>query len=284
MNMKKLLIALTLLTFTGVDVSAQGFLKKLKDKVVEKAQEKVENKVEKTVSDQMDEVLDGKSSTSKKGKKAKDFEIDDVSEADPTTATSSDFKRGSVVMFEDDVTAEQIGEFPSKWDLFQGTVETKTLGGVKAINLTDNAQIQPFIKEKGAYLPEEFTIEYDFYYWPTSSVPGNDGIGLNDMKLILAVTKDRSPMDSVRTISLPPFFMPSSIISGVTRPVSSTTSRTIGLYPRRSTVTICQAGASALSMIRLSLGKSKALRAYSSATEGLLRATAPSHPVYSFTA
>ena len=96
-------------------------------------------------------------------------------------------------MFQDDVTAEQVGEFPSKWDMFQGTVETKTLGGVKAINLTDNAQVQPFIKEQGAYLPEEFTIEYDFYYWPTDNVPGNDDyIGLNDMKLILAVTKDRS--------------------------------------------------------------------------------------------
>jgi outer membrane protein OmpA-like peptidoglycan-associated protein len=90
-------------------------------------------------------------------------------------------------MFEDNVTAEQVGEFPSKWDLFQGTVETKTLGGVKAINLTDNAQIQPLIKEKGAYLPEEFTIEYDFYYWNSK-----DDTGLNDLKLILAVTKDRS--------------------------------------------------------------------------------------------
>ena len=90
------------------------------------------------------------------------------------------------------MTAEQVGEFPSKWDLFQGTVETKTLGGVKAINLTDNAQVQPLIEQQGAYLPEEFTIEYDFYYWPTTSVPGNDGIGINDLKMILAVTKDRS--------------------------------------------------------------------------------------------
>ena len=105
----------------------------------------------------------------------------DAGEADPTTATSSDFKRGSVILFQDDVTAEQVGEFPSKWDLFQGTVETKTLGGVKAINLTDNAQVQPLIEEQGAYLPEEFTIEYDFYYWPTNQVPGNDGIGLNDL-------------------------------------------------------------------------------------------------------
>ena len=195
--MKRLIIALALFACMGADVSAQGFFKKLKDKALETVQGKVEDKVDQTVSDGMDQVLDGKSS--KKGKKSKDADMVDVggdavdvSDAAPSTATSSDFKRGSVILFQDDVTAEQVGEFPSKWDMFQGTVETKTLGGVKAINLTDNAQVQPFIKEQGAYLPEEFTIEYDFYYWPTDQVPGNDGIGLNDMKLILAVTNDRS--------------------------------------------------------------------------------------------
>ena len=191
--MKRLIIALALLACMSADVSAQGWLNKLKDKAVQTVQGKVEDKVDQTVSDQMDDVLDGKSS--KKDKKSKDAEMADVSEAGdatPTTGTSSDFKRGSVILFQDDVTAEQVGEFPSKWDLFQGTVETKTLGGVKAINLTDNAQVQPLIEEQGAYLPEEFTIEYDFYYWPTDQVPGNDGIGLNDLKMILAVTKDRS--------------------------------------------------------------------------------------------
>ena len=191
--MKRLLLAMMLLMGICMGADAQGFLNRLKDKALQTVQGKVEEKVDQTVSEGMDAVLDGKSS--KKGKKTKDAEMADVSDAGdaaPTTATSSDFKRGSVILFQDDVTAEQVGEFPSKWDLFQGTVETKTLGGVKAINLTDNAQVQPLIKEKGAYLPEEFTIEYDFYYWPTDNVPGNDGIGLNDMKMILAVTKDRS--------------------------------------------------------------------------------------------
>lgn len=87
-------------------------------------------------------------------------------------------------MFQDDVTAEQVGEFPSKWDMFSGTTETKTVGGVKAINPTDNAQIQPLIKEQGAYLPEEFTIEYDFYYWPQK-----DDVGLNDLRLILPLPR-----------------------------------------------------------------------------------------------
>ena len=189
--MKRLVLMLVAMVAFAVTADAQGFLKRLKDRAVNAAENAVSNKVDSKVNEEtnkaMDDVLDGKSSDQSSNSKNADAE-----EADPTTATSSDFKRGSVILFQDDVTAEQVGEFPSKWDLFQGTVETKTLGGVKAINLTDNAQIQPFIKEKGAYLPEEFTIEYDFYYWPTSSVPGNDGIGLNDMKMILAVTKDRS--------------------------------------------------------------------------------------------
>jgi len=172
---------------------AQGFLNRLKERAVNAAENAVTSKAEQKVTEEvnaaMDEALDGQKSDSNDDEAVAQ---DKVGEADPATATSSDFKRGGVILFQDDVTAETVGEFPSKWDLFQGTVEVKTLGGVKAINLTDNAQVQPLFEEQGAYLPEEFTIEYDFYYWPTSSVPGNDGIGLNDMKLILAVTKDRS--------------------------------------------------------------------------------------------
>ena len=191
MNMKKLFLMIVAIVAFAATADAQGFLKKLKDKAVERVQNKIENKVERTVDDEMDGVLDGK--TKEQSARPQRETVDDAAGEDsPTTATSSDFKRGSVILFQDDVTAETVGEFPSKWDMFQGTVETKTLGGVKAINLTDNAQVQPLIKEKGAYLPEEFTIEYDFYYWPTDNVAGNDGIGLNDMKMILAVTKDRS--------------------------------------------------------------------------------------------
>ena len=192
--MKRMMMMAALVAFLCSGASAQGWLGKLKDKAVDKVKEKVENKVEDQVGSAADDVLSGKKEDKSSKKQRESVGNDDAAAMDdsPQTSTSSDFKRGSLVLFQDDVTAEQVGEFPSKWDIFQGTVETKTLGGVKAINLTDNAQIQPLIKEPGAYLPEEFTIEYDFYYWPTDNVPGNDGIGLNDMKLILAVTKDRS--------------------------------------------------------------------------------------------
>ena len=184
--MKRLVLMLVAMVAFAVTADAQGFLKRLKDRAVNAAENAVSNKVDSKVNEEtnkaMDDVLDGKSSDKSSNSKNADAE-----EADPTTATSSDFKRGSVILFQDDVTAEQVGEFPSKWDMFSGTTEVKTIAGVKAINPTDNAQIQPLIKEQGAYLPEEFTIEYDFYYWPSK-----DDVGLNDIKLILAVTKDRS--------------------------------------------------------------------------------------------
>lgn len=186
--MKRLILLLVVAFAMVVNTDAQGWLNRLKDK----AKSKIENKIDDAVDNAMDKGIDkaeDEASDAVRGKKGKKSKGDDVEVGDdnPSAATSSDFKRGEMILFQDDFQGETIGEFPSKWDMFQGTVETKTLGGVKAINMTDNAQVQPLIKEQGAYLPEEFTIEYDFYYWNQK-----DDVALNDVKLILAISKDRS--------------------------------------------------------------------------------------------
>lgn len=194
--MKRFLMLFTVLALAlsySPNVDAQGFLKNLGKKVVEKAKEKAEEKVLEQEDKAIDSVLNGKSegkddSEEKASKKANANESDNIIEADPAAVTSSDFKRGEVILFEDDVTAETVGEFPSKWDLLDGNAEVKSLGGVKAIEVTNNGVITPYIKEEGAYLPEEFTIEYEFYYW----TGGKDDIGLNDMKLCLGNDADRS--------------------------------------------------------------------------------------------
>jgi len=172
MKTRSLLMAMALLFALSTDVCAQGWLGKLKDKAVEKVKETV-GKKDKTENEEV----------------AAEEEKTDAVEQDnnPQAATASDFKRGSVVLFEDDVTAEQVGEFPSKWDLLGGAAETKTLDGIKAIEVTEDGFITPLIEEEGAYLPEEFTLEYEFYYWKQK-----DDIGLNDLKLILATTTDRT--------------------------------------------------------------------------------------------
>ena len=132
--MKRLILMVVAIVAFAVTADAQGFLKRLKDKAVEHVQNKIENKVERETDDAMDGVLDGKKEgnsekSSKKSKKSNDDTSEDTSvdtsedTSDPQIATSTDFKRGSVILFQDDVTAETVGEFPSKWDLFQGTVK-----------------------------------------------------------------------------------------------------------------------------------------------------------------
>jgi len=78
---------------------------------------------------------------------------------------NGDFQRGSVVFFDDTVENEQVGEFPSMWDISSGYAEVVTIKGVKAIKLEENGRIFPLMKEKD-YLPEQFTIEFDVLSQP----------------------------------------------------------------------------------------------------------------------
>jgi len=190
MKTKSLLIMMFL--STSMSISAQGWLSRLKDKAVDKVKEKVEQKVEDEVGEKADDVLNGKSES--KGKKGTDSSSADsktasVGESAPAVSTSSDFKRGSVILFQDDVAAETVGEVPGKWDLLSGKMETKTVGGSKAIEFTEDACITPLIREAGGYLPEEFTIEFDFYYWNHLEDVGN-----NTMRLILGIDSNRKEM------------------------------------------------------------------------------------------
>ncbi len=167
--MKKLLLLLLAMVAFSATADAQGFLKKLKDKAIEKAKDKIENKVERTVDKEMDAVLDGKKSekTSKAKKQAEDAaeEVDDTPDA-VAQNQKSDFVRGSVVMFEDDLAGEQIGEFPSKWDLVRGSAEVASINGAKCIEMDQrDSWIAPLVKGGiKNYLGDVFTIEYDMLY------------------------------------------------------------------------------------------------------------------------
>jgi len=76
-----------------------------------------------------------------------------------------DFVAGDKVIFEDNLADEQVGEFPSKWDLVSGNVEIALLGNEKVISLVDNmSEITPLMDAEN-YLPEVFTIEFDIYLY-----------------------------------------------------------------------------------------------------------------------
>ena len=114
--MKKYILTAALFALICGTASAQGILGRLGERAKQAVENNVGNKIEKGVND----LLDGKKKD-KKDKKADEDEIAPaVGEEAPQAATSTDFKRGEVILFEDDFTAETVGEFPSKWDLLDG--------------------------------------------------------------------------------------------------------------------------------------------------------------------
>ena len=80
------------------------------------------------------------------------------------TYAKSDFVAGDEIIFEDLLVGEQLGEFPSKWDLMAGVVEIAKLNGENTINFVeDESRINPLMEDPRNYLPEIFTVEYDFW-------------------------------------------------------------------------------------------------------------------------
>jgi len=76
-----------------------------------------------------------------------------------------DFVPGDEVLFEDAPSAdEENGEFPSRWDLIAGQVEIAEVDGETVLMFLDGGEIIPYFKNSSEdYLPEIFTIEFDFY-------------------------------------------------------------------------------------------------------------------------
>ncbi|MCQ2137358.1 MAG: OmpA family protein [Bacteroidales bacterium] len=225
MNQKRILSMAVIALVACGNADAQNVLGRLAERAKSAAENAVSNKIENAISGAIDNV--GK----KKGKKDKNNDnaetaTDNTSAKsstwvcpecgkagntgdfcgdcgakrpagataqDPTIATSTDFKRGSVILFLDDFASETVGEFPSKWELNNGgSVEVKTLDGVKAVEITNGGYITPLIKQEGAYLTEEFTVEFSYYYWPSQEDAGLDYVGANDIKLYLNSDTDRS--------------------------------------------------------------------------------------------
>ena len=178
--MKKLLLMLMVAFACSLNADAQGWLKKLGKVAEDAAKRTVENNVDRktteAVDDAMDPDMDSKQSKSKKASDNDDAdEGDTVSEDGVPTAkkktaqgeeVKSDFVPGTVVIFEDNLQGEQMGEFPSKWDLIDNNAEVAKMNGKMAIKFEhgSSTEITPLIKDGNKkYLPEFYTLEFDFF-------------------------------------------------------------------------------------------------------------------------
>lgn len=141
----------------SAEANAQGFLGALKNKVEQKVKEKIDNKVDETIN----------GAVNNKNNKKQNADIEDADSPNNSVDNQkSDFVPGSVVVFEDAVKGEKVGEFPSKWDLERGNAEIAVVNGEQAIELTkEDCWIKPLIsKNTKNYFGDEFTVEYDLMY------------------------------------------------------------------------------------------------------------------------
>lgn len=176
-------LAFTMLAATAPTAHSQSVFDKLKQKAKDKINEKEDNATDSAVNAADPTNKSGSSNSngsgSSTGSDATSHAAADTSAAGsaasaaaPVSLTSYqnyDFTPGETIIFADDFTTTQDGEFPDQWELTKGQAVVNNAAGYPAFLLTDGnyAQVSPRMKTK-TYLPDQFTIEYDVY--------GNPGV------------------------------------------------------------------------------------------------------------
>ena len=156
------------------------FLNRLIDSAKKSAEDAVEQQVNKKVEEGIDKAFNPEVPEKEQQEQQQQEEAEPQQQAvqrqpqaqAPTPASTktlesayakSDFVPGDEIMFEDDLVGEQMGEFPSKWDLLEGNAEIASVNGKTVINLSDiSTEIMPLMKNPKNYLTEAFTLEFDF--------------------------------------------------------------------------------------------------------------------------
>ncbi len=166
--MKRLLFLIMPICFLifSVDTNAQIDVGKMVKKKVEK---KVKKGVDKTIDKGLDESEEAIKDAVSKDPENKDAEGKFSENKSPNQTLKAwskyDFVPGDRIIFEDNLTGEQNGEFPSKWNLLKGNAENAALGNENVISFVKSStEIAPLMK-KPNYLPEVFTIEFDVYFY-----------------------------------------------------------------------------------------------------------------------
>jgi outer membrane protein OmpA-like peptidoglycan-associated protein len=153
-------LSLCLVVALGPATGHAGLTDALKKKASDKVQKKVEQAIDESESD---------STTAEKQPEAEEGESQPAGKAKGGTATAEDmtlytkydFVPGDKVIFYDDLGGEEIGEFPSRWNLESGVFEVVKQGNDKFIMCTDQGKIMPRIV--AGPLPPKYTVEMEIY-------------------------------------------------------------------------------------------------------------------------
>jgi outer membrane protein OmpA-like peptidoglycan-associated protein len=157
-------LALVFLVGAAGPASAQfgGLKDKLKDKAKEKATKSAEQAVKGDSAKSGDEQQAGESTESEPAEGQTPAASGGTARAaDMALYTKYDFIPGDKVIFYDDLSQEEMGEFPSRWNLDAGVFEIAKQGDRKWIMCTDKGIIYPKIQPSP--LPPKYTFELEFY-------------------------------------------------------------------------------------------------------------------------
>lgn len=169
----KAILILILLNLTLSFSNAQ-LLKKLGDKVKQKTDQKVDEKLDKAadaivntpenaVNKNDKENSGGDTGDDKKTPTPDEKQDSAINKATVfKTYANYDFVPGDTVLFEDDFTSDQDGEFATHWELEAGQAVVNKIADKSALLITDGGYgwVSPLIKKK-SYLNNEWTIEFD---------------------------------------------------------------------------------------------------------------------------
>jgi outer membrane protein OmpA-like peptidoglycan-associated protein len=173
-------LAAAFLIALPVSSSAQGVFDRVKNAAKDKANQQVDDTTNSTIDSAIDKgksaaksgkTSSGNSSSNSTGDSSGAQPATDAAASSDTPAAASiksyqnyDFIPGDVILFADDFTTTQDGEFPEQWELMKGQGVVNKQAGYEAMLLTDGnyAEVSPRVKNK-SYLGTQFTIEYDTF-------------------------------------------------------------------------------------------------------------------------
>ncbi len=158
-----LIAAAALFSLHTNTIAAQGVLGKLKQKVKDKVNQ-TGGKTDKPAAtpDSADNTGNSKPAPDNGTRQS----AGDAAPAVLKVYQNYDFVPGDKILFDDNFTSDQDGEFPAHWELVQGQgVINKVNNTTPAFHLTEGnyARVSPRMKT-AAYLTDPFTIEYDQYF------------------------------------------------------------------------------------------------------------------------
>ncbi len=183
MNHTKIFAMAVIAALACGSANAQNVLGRLTERAKNAAENAVGNKIENAINGAIDKATSKKDRGSNSERQS-DQDMSDISgqnapefQNSAMSSEENDFVPGSIVLFEDNLEGEKMGEFPSKWDASAGSVGVTDLGGRKVIKFDgDGGRIYPLMeKDQYSYLPEEFTLEFDYYL----SKPADNGGQMN---------------------------------------------------------------------------------------------------------